>query len=80
MVVDLQKASFWKRVAAWLFDGILLCVLAVGCGTLLAEVLHYDTHEENLPYAVCNNDFAAKIKKAVMGGERFSEVLGVIPR
>lgn len=51
MVVDLQKASFWKRVAAWLFDGILLCVLAVGCGALLAEVLHYDTHEENLQAA-----------------------------
>ena len=51
MVVDLQKANFWKRVAAWLFDGILLCVLAVGCGTLLAEVLHYDTHAENLQAA-----------------------------
>ena len=51
MVVDLQKANFWKRVAAWLFDGILLCVLAVGCGTLLAEVLHYDTYAENLQAA-----------------------------
>ena len=51
MVVDLQKANFWKRVAAWLFDGILLCVLAVGCGTLLAEVLHYDTHAQNLQAA-----------------------------
>lgn len=51
MVVDLQKANFWKRVAAWLFDCILLCVLAVGCGTLLAEVLHYDTHAQNLQAA-----------------------------
>lgn len=51
MVVDLQKASFWKRVAAWMLDGILLCVLAVGCGTLLAGVLHYDTHAENLQAA-----------------------------
>lgn len=47
---------------------------------LLRFIFRWDTHEENLPYAVCNNDFAAKIKKAVMGGERFSEVLGVIPR
>ena len=51
MVVDLQKANFWKRVAAWLFDVILVCVLAVGCGALLAEVLHYDTHAENLEAA-----------------------------
>ena len=51
MVVDLQKASFWKRVAAWLFDVILLCVLAVGCGALLAEVLQYDTHAETLEAA-----------------------------
>ena len=29
----------------------MLCVLAVGCGTLLAEVLHYDTHAENLQAA-----------------------------
>ena len=51
MVVDLQKANFWKRVAAWLFDGILLCVLAVGCGTLLAGVLQYDVHARNLEAA-----------------------------
>ena len=51
MVVDLQKANFWKRIAAWLFDVILVCVLAVGCGALLAEVLHYDTHAENLEAA-----------------------------
>ena len=51
MVVDLQKANFWKRVAAWLFDGILLCVLAVGCGMVLAEILQYDTHAAKLEAA-----------------------------
>lgn len=51
MVVDLQKANFWKRVAAWMFDCILLCVLAVGCGTLLAGVLQYDVHARNLEAA-----------------------------
>jgi len=48
MVVDLQKAGIWKRMAAWLFDGILLCVLAVGCGMLLGEILNYDTHAQTL--------------------------------
>lgn len=51
MVVDLQKAGIWKRIAAWIFDGILLCVLAVGCGMLLAEVLGYDSHAEALDAA-----------------------------
>ena len=37
MVVDLQKANIWKRIAAWMFDGILICVLAVGCGALLCK-------------------------------------------
>ena len=48
MVVDLQKANFWKRLAAWIFDGILICVLAVGCGALLANALNYDTKAATL--------------------------------
>ena len=51
MVVDLQKANIWKRIAAWIFDGILICVLAVGCGLLLAEVLDYDSHAKALDEA-----------------------------
>ena len=48
MVVDLQKANIWKRIAAWIFDGILICVLAVGCGALLANLLDYDTNAATL--------------------------------
>ena len=48
MVVDLQKAGFWKRLAAWMFDGILLCVLAVGCGSLLSSILDYDAQSAAL--------------------------------
>lgn len=48
MVVDLQKANIWKRIAAWIFDGILICVLAVGCGALLANLMDYDTKAATL--------------------------------
>ena len=39
---DLQKASFLKRASAFLFDGILIGVLAVGFGFLLSLLLNYD--------------------------------------
>ena len=29
MILDLQKASMWKRISAFLFDGILLSIVAV---------------------------------------------------
>jgi len=43
MTNDLQKAGFWKRIAAWIFDGIFLSILAVGLGVLLSGLLGYDT-------------------------------------
>ena len=48
MVYDLQKASMWKRVAAWMFDGILVATLAVGFGLLLSLLLGYDAHNQKM--------------------------------
>lgn len=48
MGIDLQKANLWKRIAAWLLDLILLCVLAVGAAYLLSAVLGYDTASREL--------------------------------
>lgn len=48
MVYDLQKASMWKRVAAWMFDGILTATLAVGFGLLLSVLLGYNAHNEKM--------------------------------
>lgn len=52
-MIDLQKASLWKRAAAWILDIMLLCVLAVGAGALLAELLGYNDYyaELNAGYA-----------------------------
>ena len=48
MVNDLQKASIWKRIAAWIFDGILVAALAVGFGFLLSMLLGYDGYSQAL--------------------------------
>ena len=46
--MELQKASVMKRLAAWLLDTILVCVLAVGFGVILSAVLHYDARYADL--------------------------------
>lgn len=48
MIYDLQRASFWKRIASWMFDSILLGVLAVGFGLLLSVILGYDKHSQRV--------------------------------
>ncbi len=48
MPLDLQKANTFKRISAWLFDSILLAVLAVCFGLLLSAVLDYDSYSTRL--------------------------------
>lgn len=48
MVSDLQKAGLWKRFAAWLFDALLVGMLAVGFGFLLSSLLGYNGYNEAL--------------------------------
>lgn len=45
---DLQKASMWKRISAFLFDGILLSVVAVLCMFLLSGMLGYNGYAEKV--------------------------------
>ncbi len=51
MIYDLQKASLWKRIAAWMFDGILIGILAVGFGMLLSWFLGYDGYSQQVDAA-----------------------------
>ena len=51
MVYDLQKASLWKRIASWMFDAILVGVLAVGFGLLLSVILGYDAYSQKMENA-----------------------------
>ena len=48
MICDLQKASVWKRISAYLFDGILLVILMVGFAFLLSTILGYDGYTAQL--------------------------------
>lgn len=51
MATDLQKANLWKRIAAWMFDGILLGILAVAFGVLISWLLGYDADSRTLEAA-----------------------------
>ena len=44
MIYDLQKASFWKRASAFLFDVVIMAVVVVGIAALMSTVLNYDNH------------------------------------
>lgn len=48
MGIELQRASMWKRISAWLLDIILLSVLAVGAGALLSWILGYNSYNAAL--------------------------------
>lgn len=48
MVYDLQKASMWKRFAAWLLDNILVSILVVGIAFLLSAALGYNQYSDRV--------------------------------
>ena len=47
-MTELQKANFWKRITAGLFDAILTAILAVGFGFLLSLLLNYNAYNDAL--------------------------------
>lgn len=48
MNLDLQKASFLKRVSAYLLDSILMIMLAVSLALVLSAVFNYGSHLDTL--------------------------------
>lgn len=48
MIYDLQRASMWKRISAWLLDAILLCIVATLMAFLLSTALDYNSYSERL--------------------------------
>lgn len=47
MRFELQRADFWKRISAFMFDMIMLVTLAVGIAAIMSAVLKYDSYNEN---------------------------------
>ena len=48
MIYDLQKATMWKRISAWLFDTILLAIVAVLCAWLVSVISGFDGYNAAL--------------------------------
>lgn len=46
MIYDLQKASLWKRVAAFMLDMVLLVIIATGVLALLSAVTGFDGYRQ----------------------------------
>lgn len=46
MMYDLQKADVWKRISAFIFDKILVFILAVGLAFLLSLVTNFEGYAE----------------------------------
>lgn len=48
MFFDVQKASMLKRIAAWIFDLIMLAIIAVGLLALITAVFGLEYHQAKL--------------------------------
>lgn len=44
MRFEIQRADFWKRISAFLFDIILLGIVIVGAAAAMSAILGYDKH------------------------------------
>ncbi len=44
MRFDIQKADFWKRISAFLFDFIILGMVVVGIAAAMSAILDYDKY------------------------------------
>lgn len=49
--MELQKAGTWKRIAAWLLDLMLVCVLSVGIAFVFSTVFKYEDHLDTVDRA-----------------------------
>ncbi len=61
---DLQKAGLWKRMAAWMFDMILLSIAVVAIGVGLSALLGYDGYSEALEqgYAAYESQYGVDLR------------------
>ena len=48
MSISLQKANLWKRISAWMFDFILVAILAIGVASGISGIVRYDRYNAQL--------------------------------
>ena len=54
-MLDLQKADFWKRISAFLFDAIILGMVAIGIAWAISAITGYDNYKNGLD--ACYNKY-----------------------
>lgn len=75
MTSDLQRASMWKRVSAFLFDGIMLSVAVALCAWLLSVALGFDTQVQRLEdaYAMYGAEYGVDFHMSLEAYESMTE-------
>ena len=75
MILDLQKASMWKRISAFLFDGILLSIVAVLFALVLSGLLGYNGYSQtvNQAYERYGEQFNADLRMSAAQYEALDE-------
>ena len=60
---DIQNASVWKRLSAWLLDVIVLLILATGFAYVISLITNYSYYDDKLHeyYAKYEEEYDAKI-------------------
>ncbi len=73
--MELQKAGVWKRIAAWLLDFMLICVLAVGIAFVFSTVFKYDAHLDtvNAAYEKYETEYGVKFNVTPEEYAQFSQ-------
>ena len=51
MTQELQKASFWKRISAYILDLMVMAAVAVACGAALVGATHFKEHNQKIQVA-----------------------------
>lgn len=77
----IQKASLWKRISAFLFDGILLGIVAVFFAWLLSVALQYDAYDAalNERYSAYEASFGVSFRLSLAEYEQLTpEQLGAL--
>lgn len=46
MRFEIQRADFWKRISAFLFDLIMIGIVIVGAATVMSAIFKYDEHSK----------------------------------
>ena len=75
MIFDLQKASMWKRISAFLFDSIILGILVAGLAFCLSSLLGYDGYRQQLDqrYQIYENQYQVDFDLSMTQFEQLGE-------